>query len=80
MVIRSFGYAAFLALAIPAAAFAQASGGNGADIKANPTPITAPKTMPKMGHSATSRVRSAPNADRSADDLNAKELTSIQKN
>jgi hypothetical protein len=77
-VTRSFMFAAALALAIPGAAFAQASGGSGADVRANPTPTTAAKTMPKMGHMGMSRVRSAPSADRSADDLNAKELTSIQ--
>jgi hypothetical protein len=77
-VTRSFLFAAALALAIPGAAFAQAAGGSGADVKANPTPATAPTTMPKMGHMARTHARSATNADRSADELNAKELASIQ--
>ena len=75
---RSFLFAAALALAIPGAAFAQSAGGSGADVKANPTPSTAPTKMPKMGHMGRTHARSATNADRNADDLNAKELASIQ--
>jgi hypothetical protein len=70
--------AAALALAIPGAAFAQSAGGSGADVKANATQATAPKPMPKMRHADMSRGHAAPSADRSADELNAKELASVQ--
>ncbi len=75
---RSLVLAAALALAIPGAAFAQSGGGSGADVRANPAPTTAAKTMPKMGRSAMSHRHAAPGADHSADSLNAKELASIQ--
>jgi hypothetical protein len=79
-VTRSFLFAVAITLAIPSAVFAQGAGGSGADVKANPTPTTAPTSMPKMRRSTMSHGRSAITADRSADDLNAKELASIQAN
>ena len=79
-VTRSFVLVAALALAIPGAAFAQGGSGAGADVKANPTPAATPRPMPRMHRQAMSHGRSASSADRSADDLNAKELTSIQAN
>ncbi len=83
---RSFFAAAAVALVLSGPAFAQSGGGgnggggNGSDVRANVTGPEAPKPMPRMGRPMMSHGQRGANADRSADDLNAKELATIQGN
>jgi hypothetical protein len=74
---RALVLAAAMSLAISATALAAGGGGSGTDVQTNKHPPAAPSgAAPRMMRSAH---RATPaNADNSADQLNAKELTSVQ--
>ena len=74
---KPFLLAAVLSVVIPAAAMAASAGGSGSDAQANSHPPAATKSAvhPMMrSNNKTSPVT----ADHSADQLNAKELASVQ--